>query len=179
SSNLFILAFWMIHIHPEVKVRLLEEIKSIFGNLLNRRITNEDLDNLKYLDAVIKETNRIQPIVPVSGRDLSTSSDTIAGYKFDSRASFFINNLYIHRHEDYWREPNKFMPERFLNDKIVKNSYVPFGGGIRICPGKLSAMTQIKTLLILFLMKYNVELVDKETPLQRIYAGLNLYPCLM
>ena len=53
---------------------------------------------------------------------------------------------------------------RFLkesNREIVKNSFIPFGGGIRICPGRHMAMVVLKTLLILLYRKYDVELVDK------------------
>ncbi len=167
--------------YPEVKVRLLEEIKSIFGEeIMDHKITYEDLDKFKYLDAIIKESSRIRPIVPIGGRELTTS-DTIAGYKWDPDTKFYINSVYIQRQKDYWKEPEKFIPDRFLNEesKIIKNSFTPFGGGIRLCPGKLVAFAEIKTLLILFLGKYNVDLIDKVSPLKHVYAGVNLYPNLM
>ena len=132
------------------------------------------------MDAIIKETHRLKPVVPVNGRELA-ESDTIAGYKWDSDTKFFINAIHIQHHNDYWEDPEKFMPDRFLNDesKIMKNSYTPFGGGTRVCPGKLMAIAEIKILLILFFRRYDVNLVDKVSPLKHVYAQVNIYPNLM
>ncbi|PKY57035.1 cytochrome P450 [Rhizophagus irregularis] len=60
--------------------------------------------------------------------------------------------------------PDEFISERFLNNEIAKIAFIPFGGGTRICSGKNMSNVQIKTLLILLLRKYDVELVDSEKP---------------
>ena len=178
---MFILVFWYINAYTKVKARFLEEIKSIFGEeITDYKITYEDLDKFKYLDAMIKESMRLRPVLPINARIIS-STDTVAGYKWDPDTKFYINKIYIQLQKDYWEKPEKFMPDRFLNEEkgIVKNSFTPFGGRTRPCPGKLLALAEIKTLLILFFGKYNVDLVDKVNPLKHVYAGINLYPNLM
>ena len=60
------------------------------------------------------------------------------------------------------------------NREIVKNSFIPFGGGIRICPGRHMAMVVLKTLLILLYRKYDVELVDKISKIPKFkYSATN------
>lgn len=76
---------------------------------------------------------------------------------------------YIHRNKNHWTDPAKFNPEGFINNdgSIEKNRFIPFGGGNKMCPARLLAMNAIKTIIVLFFRKYNVELVDPEAPLKR------------
>ncbi len=142
---------------------------------MDRKITLEDLEKFKYLDAIIKESFRMKSIIPLGARVLS-STDTVAGYKWEPNTLFVINNMSIHHQEEHWKEPEKFLPDRFLTDKITKNSFIPFGGGIRICPGRLMAMIKVKLLIILFFRKYNIELADK---IKYSYGGIYLYSNLI
>ena len=148
--------------HPKVLARFQEEINKILGDDISRQITYEDLEKFTYLDAILKESTRILSLTPFTPR-VSTEESVIGGYHFDANTSFFIYHEKIHKSPDTWKDPDQFIPERFLkesNNEIVKNSFVPFGGGVRICPGRHAAMIELKTLLILLFRKYNVELVD-------------------
>ncbi|CAG8609480.1 7838_t:CDS:1 [Ambispora gerdemannii] len=77
----------------------------------------------------------------------------------------------IHTHKAHWQEPEKFNPERFLrgNDTTEKNSFIPFGGGIRLCPGRHVAVATLKMLMVSFFGKYEVELVDPNKPLTTVF----------
>jgi cytochrome P450 len=76
--------------------------------------------------------------------------------------------LSLHVHPNYWEEPTKFNPSRFLassnNGKEVydKNALVYFGGGLRMCPGRQFAMTLLKMMIVLLYSKYNFEVITKE-----------------
>jgi cytochrome P450 len=123
---------------------------------------------LVYTEAVISEVTRLQPPVPVFMRAASTDTE-IGGYKIKEGTQIFTNYIGVHIHKDHWDEPEKFNPDRFLKDdnyNIVKNSYLTFGGGIRVCPGRHWAVKNIKILLVRLLTKFDMSLVDPDSPLK-------------
>ncbi|RHZ83669.1 hypothetical protein Glove_89g60 [Diversispora epigaea] len=69
----------------------------------------------------------------------------------------------------YWKDPEKFIPERFYEpqeiEKQHENSFLMFGGGPRICPGRKIAMIGLKALIALVYRKFDVELADMQAPL--------------
>ena len=150
-------------------------MKEILGDNILRQITYEDLEKFKYLDAILKESTRILPLVPLMPRISTEERIPLLGTPIQI-SMFIVKNSQI---TWYLGDPNQFIPEIFLkrsNNEIVKNSYIPFGGGIRICPGKNMAMVELKTLLILLFRKYDVKLVDEvsEKPKTKY---LILYNC--
>ncbi len=100
------------------------------------------------------------PTVSVLFR-VSANPDEIAGYKFPANTQFMINIPAIQMHPSHWQQPERFDPDRFMDNKpITKNSLLYFGGGARICLGKQLAILQLKALMVLLYRKYDVELVD-------------------
>ena len=163
TGNTFCFTVWQLSHHPKVLARFQEEIKTILGDDISRQITYEDLEKFTYLDAIIKESTRVIPLAPLTPRTSSQES-VIGGKQWDANTIFFVHHEQIQKSSDCWEDPDQFIPERFLkesNNKIVKNSFIPFGGGVRICPGRHMAIVELKTLLILLYRKYDVELVDK------------------
>ncbi|CAB4403747.1 unnamed protein product [Rhizophagus irregularis] len=175
TSNLFCFIVYHLEHYPEVKLRLRQEFDRILGNDLTRPITFKDLDELVYCDAVIKEVYRHTPIVFFLGR-VNAQNDNVGGYNWPEGTQFQILISVLMKHKDYWTEPEKFDPDRFykveesdkyfLEKKKMKNTFQMFGGGIRICPGRKLAMIELKCLLILVYRKYDIELVDKNSPLK-------------
>ncbi|EXX75970.1 hypothetical protein RirG_037320 [Rhizophagus irregularis DAOM 197198w] len=159
----------------EVKQRLRQEFDRVFENDLTRPITYKDLDKLEYCDAVTKEINRHYPVAFFIGR-LNTQTDKVGGYDWPEGTRFQMLFSALMKHKDYWTEPEKFDPDRFyrveesdkylLEKKKLKNTFPIFGGGIRICPGRKLAIIEIKCLLILIYRKYDIELVDMNSPLK-------------
>src|SRR5438046_524059 len=105
---------------------------------------------------------------------MAKNENEINENKFKGSTLILINVQGIHMNKLYWKDPENFDPERFLtstndnnnnNNKIKKNSFLAFGGGTRICPGRNLAMIELKTLMVLLFGKYNVELVDPSAPL--------------
>ncbi|CAB4403726.1 unnamed protein product [Rhizophagus irregularis] len=167
-------AYYLGH-YPEVKQRLRQEFDRVLGNDLTRPITNKDLDELEYCDAVTKEVYRHSPIAFFVGR-LNAQKDKVGGYEWPEGTSFQMLISALIKHKDYWTEPEKFDPDRFyrieesdkylLEKKKMKNTFPIFGGGIRICPGRKLAIIELKCLLILIYRKYDIELVDMNAPLK-------------
>ncbi|RGB22853.1 cytochrome P450 [Rhizophagus diaphanus] len=183
TSNLFCFIVYYLDHYPEVKLRLKQEFDRVLGNDLTRPITFKDLDELVYCDAVIKEVYRHTPIVFFLGR-VNAQNDNVGGYNWPEGTQFQMLISVLMKHKDYWTEPEKFDPDRFykveesykyfLEKKKMKNTFQMFGGGIRICPGRKFAMIELKCLLILVYRKYDIELVDKNSPLKYKRDFLNL-----
>ena len=77
-----------------------------------------------------------------------------------------ICNLGIHRSSKHWSNPEAFDPDRFLEPKnldIAKNSFMMFGGGVRICPGRQLAMTELKIITAMIFRRYDPELATADT----------------
>ncbi|RGB26450.1 cytochrome P450 [Rhizophagus diaphanus] len=180
-------AYYLGH-YPEVKQRLRQEFDRVLGNDLTRPITNKDLDELEYCDAVTKEVYRHSPIAFFIGR-VSAQNDKVGGYDWPEGTTFQMLASALMKHKDYWTEPEKFDPDRFyrveesdkylLEKKKMKNTFPIFGGGIRICPGRKLAIIELKCLLILIYRKYDVELVDMNSPLKFTSDFINVCTELM
>ncbi|CAH1761635.1 12842_t:CDS:10 [Entrophospora sp. SA101] len=164
------LSFIIYHLckYPEYKTRLINEILSAFppDSTSIDSINYENLEKLKFLEAFIHEVARISPAIPALMRT-STNKDTINGYEFPGHTAFYTYYHGIHMHPKHWENPEKFYPDRFLKDGdnnggrgIEKNSFLQFGGGIRMCPGRHFAMLFMKIFLVMFFRDGNdIELV--------------------
>ncbi len=99
-----------------------------------------------YLDAFIKETLRLHPIVPLVGRYL-TKPAAIAGRELPAGASVTPCIYLTHRRPDIWPDPERFDPERFLDTRVPPQHFYPFGGGARRCLGMAFALYEMKVIL--------------------------------
>ena len=101
----------------------------------------------EYLDAVIKETMRLRPVIAVIGRRLTRDWE-LGGYQIPAGFSVEPHIWLIHHREDVYPEPEKFVPERFLEGpQPDAGSYLPFGGGLRRCLGASFATFEMKTVI--------------------------------
>jgi cytochrome P450 len=153
--------------YPDVKRKVIEEIDSVFQDDKTRPVTEKDLNQLKYVEAVIKEVDRVFPVSNMLQR-YGTEPGEVAGYKWPSGTLFQVNSISIHKNKDYWEDPEKFNPERWMveNFEPKKYSFTMFGGGLRICPGRKLAMIELVALTALLFRKYDIDLVDMNAPLQ-------------
>lgn len=160
--------------------QVLEKIKEeLSENYLDKNSSEQQLvsclDKLVYLDAVVKEALRITPVVATIGR--VTTED---GYKLGEyilpKGTIIVPAIYLaHRDPDNWVNPDKFMPERFLNSKETPYTYLPFGGGIRRCIGAAFAQYEMKTIIAQILL--HTELALKNSYLAKFERkGLVIVP---
>jgi len=100
--------------YPNVKARFLQELDDVFGSDFgNCKITQNHLDQLYYLDAIIKEAARLTPVAAIIGR-LASKEDEIAGYHWPAETFFFENIISINYHPLEWEDPETFNPDWFL-----------------------------------------------------------------
>ncbi|XP_052179402.1 cytochrome P450 CYP82D47-like [Diospyros lotus] len=106
-----------------------------------RQVKESDVKNLVYLQAIVKETLRLYPALPLSAQREAMEDCTIAGFNISAGTCLLVNLWKLHRNPDIWPDPLEFQPERFLADRKdldVRGHHfelIPFGAGRRICPG--------------------------------------------
>jgi cytochrome P450 len=131
------------------------------------RLTSEPDDEDAYLDAVVRETLRQRPILPVTARRL-TAPMTLGDYTFPRGWTLMPCIYLIHRDPEVFPEPERFHPERFLTDpRPSSRVWVPFGAGARHCIGNHLAMLTIKTVLRTVLGRTRLETAEEPEPIVR------------
>ncbi|CAK1601225.1 unnamed protein product [Parnassius mnemosyne] len=162
------LSFMIMRIanEPEIQNQLVEEMINIFGES-QRAPTVEDLNNMKYLECCIKESLRLYPSVPFMSR-FTTEDVTLSGYTVPAGTYCNIHVYDIHRRNDYYPEPEKFIPERFLPETTKTRhpyAYIPFSAGPRNCIGQKFAMLEMKTVMSGLIRRFRLEPVTKPEDL--------------
>jgi cytochrome P450 family 135 len=99
-----------------------------------------------YLDAVIHETMRLRPPVPLSDRMVCEPVEVL-GYRIPPGTVIACNIVRAHRRPDLYPDPLEFRPERFLDSPPETYGWVPFGGGVRRCLGAAFAMYEMRIVL--------------------------------
>ncbi|GLT84005.1 hypothetical protein SLE2022_022630 [Rubroshorea leprosula] len=129
--------------HPNVMKQLQKEVREIAGEKSD--IKEKDLEKMHYLKAVIKETLRLHPPIPLLVPRESAQDIEVMGYNIAAGTRVIVNAWAIGRDPMSWEQPEEFIPERFLNSSIDFKGHdfqlIPFGSGRRGCPGILFAAT--------------------------------------
>lgn len=127
-------AFWLLDQHPDVWQNVHDEAVSVLGD---RTPTLEDLYQLKYTSQVIQEVMRLYPAVWLLPR-MAKEEDTIGGWHVPAGADVVLCPYTMHRHPEFWENPDRFDPTRFEPGRSAgrpRYAYIPFGAGPRVCVG--------------------------------------------
>lgn len=100
-----------------------------------------------YADAVVKETLRLRPVIPIVIRHLKRDV-TVGGLDLPAGVNVVPSIWLLHRREDVYPEPHAFRPERWLGAKPGTYTWIPFGGGVRRCLGAAFAELEMRTTLV-------------------------------
>jgi cytochrome P450 len=151
-------AWYLLGQHPQVQNDLADEV---CGKLHGRSPTIDDLAELPLVKAVFEETMRLYPPAWGIPRE-AVGDEEINGFSIPAKATVVLCQWVTHRHPDFWDEPEKFKPERFLPGQTTgrhKFAYFPFGGGPRVCIGNTFAMLEGPLVLATIVQKFRVDLV--------------------
>lgn len=130
-----------------------DEIAAVCGD---RAPTLADLPQLRWCRAVIQETLRLYPPVPLLPRQ-AREADRIGPVDVEKSALVMIAPWLLHRSPDLWDKPNHFLPERFLSgDRIDPFAYIPFAVGPRICPGMNFGLDEATLCLAILAQRFEV-----------------------
>ncbi|GAU98809.1 hypothetical protein RvY_09902 [Ramazzottius varieornatus] len=171
-------AIFLLGCYPEVQNRAYEEVLHVLGNG-DKPVTNDDLKQLVYLEAVIKETLRLYPSVPMISR--KCPEDITSGSLVIPKGCTINLNIYtIQRNPDVYTEPDSFLPERFLENsdltqKISPFDYVPFSAGPRNCIGQKFALMEEKVILSTLLRHFRIESIETPAEMQ-VHGELIMRP---
>ncbi|XP_050231452.1 cytochrome P450 71B34-like [Mercurialis annua] len=146
--------------NPKVMNKAKEEIRNVIG--IKERVTERDTDELHYLKMVIKETLRLYPPVPLLLARQAISNFQINGYDVNPEMIIQINVWAIGRDPEYWKDPEEFLPERFMDSSVdfkgQNFELLPFGGGRRGCPGQYMGTVMLELVLTNLLYFFDWEL---------------------
>jgi len=149
--------FWSLYLlalDPATQEEVAAEVKGAAGSF--------EPERLKFTRAVIDETMRLYPPAFLIAR-AAYAADTVAGLPVKANDVILIAPWLLHRHEKLWRDPNAFIPQRFMapNPPPDRFAYLPFGAGPRICIGAHFAQVEATLALAKLIGAFRVELIDK------------------
>ena len=131
--------------------------------LLARCRTAADEGDDDLLEAVMKESMRLHPIIPMVVRTLMKPA-TVAGYDLPAGTTVGPSIIIAHSREDNHEDPAAFRPERFLGHNPPTNTWIPFGGGVRRCIGAGFAQMEGVAVLREVFASYDVSAVGDDIP---------------
>ena len=133
--------------NPNLMKKAQEEVRRVVGN--KSKIDEADIDQMEFLNCVIKETFRLHAPVMITRE--STVGTKLDGYDIPPKTRVLINAWAIQRDPRLWERPEEFVPERFVNNPVdfkgQHNQFFPFGMGRRSCPGIMFVMAEIEYVL--------------------------------
>ncbi len=155
-------AWYLLAENPDIQQALSEQVRARLGG---RTPTADDLPHLPLATAVFEETMRLYP--PAWGMPRETiEPDEINGYPLPAKATLVLSQMIVHRHPDFWSEPDRFDPERFLPPNGAgrpKFAFFPFGGGPRICIGNHFAMIEGPLVLAALAQRFHFSLAPNQS----------------
>ncbi len=150
---------WMLYLlakHPEAADTLRAEIKAQLGD---SSLDFDVLMKMPYLNAIIMETLRMYPPAWIMDR-ISKEDDEVDGVPIPKDMLIIALVYHAHYKKEDWDEPEKFKPERFI-DQRNHPAYFAFGAGPRMCIGNNFAMLEMQIFLVQFYRKFDVALTDE------------------
>jgi len=165
---------WTVHFisrHPDVHAKIVAEIERVRGD---RPLEVDDVGKLEFLDATIKESMRLMPIISLVGRRLKKPLH-IGAYDLDTGVGAVGCIHLTHQNPAVWSDPQRFDPQRFVGLKPSAYEWFPFGGGTRRCIGMAFAMYEMRIVLAEIFARTRLRAVDagEVVPVRR---GITLAP---
>lgn len=160
-------AWYLIANAPWVEEAVLGEIERVCGG---RTPTVADVDKLDWCRAVIEETLRLYPPVPILARQ-ARNADRVIDVDVDPAALVLVVPWLLHRTRDLWEQPDRFLPERFVGTgRPTPYTYIPFAIGPRICAGLSFGLTEAILCFAILIQRFKVRPVPgtKVEPICRL-----------
>ncbi|XP_069675750.1 cytochrome P450 4C1-like [Periplaneta americana] len=173
SSTACCFALALLSENQGIQKKVMKEQIKIFNKNIHAPVANEHLIKMTYLEQVVKETLRLYPTLPHIYKNPVDEVDLGNGEIIPEGSLVLISAYLIHRHKDYFPNPDKFDPDRFTPENSVGRhlySYIPFGLGRRMCVGHKFAMMEIKAILSTVIRRYHF--IAVEGGMERINESL-------
>ena len=165
---------------PEVKQKILAEIKKVFGDKRElESITYEELNRLEYMQAVLNETLRMSTPAPTMVSRAAKRDSFVGDFPIPKKANVVVSFLINNFNTKYFEDPYEFRPERWINSEGKTISYhlkgpfifIPFSAGPRVCIGQSMAIMQAKIILMEFMKTFDFDVpADYKLRMVRRFA---------
>ncbi|CAN0841947.1 3,9-dihydroxypterocarpan 6A-monooxygenase [Linum grandiflorum] len=150
----------MLMQHPDAMQKINRELDEVVGR--SSIVEELHLPKLRYLAAVVKETLRLHPAVPLLAMRCPSQDYKLSEYTIPKGVTVIVNTHAIHRDPQLWTSPLEFRPERFLDENAAakfdylgnSSQYFPFGTGRRVCAGLPMAEKMLKYILASLLYSF-------------------------
>ena len=173
SAHALSWTLYLLATHPEVESRLAGHLAA---HLNGAPATAADLPRLPYLKQVVQESMRLYP--PVWAVARRAEREVMFGeHVLPANAYVAVVSWALHRHPEFWPDPDRFDPDRFEPDRArARHSYcyLPFGAGPRTCIGAGMAMLEIQLVLAQIVQRFKVQVVP-DHPIETL-AKVTLKP---
>lgn len=153
SASALAWSLYLLALYPEWQDRLADEAETILGD---GPPGFGDVTRLRVARDVFRETLRLYPPVPMMVRE-TTGPERFRGREIDPGAQIVISPWHLHRHTRLWDNPDAFDPARYATENgasCLRNAYIPFSAGKRVCPGAGFAMIEGPLLLAMLVRAY-------------------------
>lgn len=161
TSNALTFTCELLARNPEAQVKIISEIHKIKSE------SNDIMDwikNANYTKLVVEESMRLYPPAYFIDR-VNLEEESFNGMTLPKGSNLLFSVYEIHRHPDFWKNPEEFLPERFLDETIkFSKNYFPFGAGPRMCIGNNFAMYEMILAIIAVVEQF--EILEKKEPIQ-------------
>ncbi|KAM3327260.1 5-OH-xanthotoxin synthase [Capsicum chacoense] len=166
--------------NPNAMKKVQAEIRESVGK--KSKVNENDIQNLQYFKAVIKETFRLYPPVPLLVPRETMKNSILEGYEIKQKTIIHVNIWAIARDPEIWENPEEFIPERFLNSDIdfkgQNFELLPFGAGRRGCPAIALGVATVELVLSNLLYAFDWELpsgMKREDIDTNVLPGLTMH----
>ncbi|XP_025787945.1 1,25-dihydroxyvitamin D(3) 24-hydroxylase, mitochondrial [Puma concolor] len=170
TANSLMWILYNLSRNPRVQQKLLKEIQSVLPE--NQMPRAEDLRNMPYLKACLKESMRLTPSVPFTTRTLDKAT-VLGEYALPKGTVLMLNTQVLGSNEENFKDSSQFRPERWLQEKKKINpfAHLPFGVGKRMCIGRRLAELQLHLALCWIVRKYDIVATD-DKPVEMLHLGI-------
>jgi len=162
SSNGLSWLLYLLSSHPECLERVRQEFDSVLGDA---PLSHADVPKFEFTTQVIQEGLRLYPPFWMIDRE-AVADDRVGDIEIPRGSTVIVYVYGAHHAPRYWENPESFEPDRFIktNEKLrTPFTYLPFGGGPRVCIGNQYAMLQILMILSDLLRRYDFQLTPGQT----------------
>eukprot|EP01119_Soliformovum_irregulare_P021962 TRINITY_DN7407_c0_g1_i1.p1 TRINITY_DN7407_c0_g1~~TRINITY_DN7407_c0_g1_i1.p1 ORF type:complete len:485 (+),score=137.09 TRINITY_DN7407_c0_g1_i1:18-1472(+) len=163
TSNLLAWSAYFVSIHPEVMKKARQEIDSVLGTFDPNNVPKmgpEEVPKLRYIKAILEETQRLMPIVPALATRYCAQDETLLGHVFPKGTEVAVFPTV--NHFTTWENSQEFQPERFMPDfedakKRHAYAYIPFSAGPRNCIGQKFAIQEAVVVLGKLIQRFDID----------------------
>jgi cytochrome P450 len=135
---------------------------AVVAQLVAELATKRPVDELPYLDAVVRESLRFYSLIPNGSGRLAKRPVRLGPYEIPAGSMVSVAFHALHRRADVFDQPDTFWPERFLTAKYSPYESAPFGGGSRRCLGMPFALFEIKLVIAMVLERFRIEIAQSR-----------------